>query len=886
VQCLTNLPEAPYKRFFGREEVLKEIKKQLLEGGTFIVSLDGPGGIGKTALAHYFCQKFVIPSSEYQYLVWITAKKEVFDPSRGITVPTSQSFRGIRTLIDTTLLVCGGDTFGECSLEERRELFEDIIHRDPVFFVLDNLETIEDESFFDYVVDAFNRAARNNRQLKVLTTSRRRKKIIDFPIEVGSLEVEDALKMLKYLAEEYEIKDILKASDYENIRLLHRVGRIPLAIEFVIHQMRQGKSRGEVFRSLEDYATSEDSKLPERERQTDLVVFCFKDTYEALQTEEQHVFKCIAVLERLSRKQLSQLQEYFWELLIGLTGLGKERLEVAIENLLESKLLVEEPGGSWYSLPPLGLNFVDKYLRDSEFEKWEDEVAGRIIEVRKDGRIPKKSLLLSEAQDLFEQGKYEEAEDRLLKAVDANPNNAQLLFELARVQRFLHKFNKAADNFRRASELDPLNVNIWRQWINMEEDRRRYKYAINLAMDALEKTGNNVAVIIQVLNIYKFLKQFREMREWAQKYYNLLKSEDRRDDLSKLLRTWKNIEYNLIQEGENRTPQEYFKVVSYLEDVETDKEIVAQLLREARRIAEKYGDKGKKKEIESKLRQVEEKVARDLPKRVKVMCRLFNNKEYADAKKEARKIIARILENPKGEQEFKNEMTTALRILLQILATEKDYNRIIYEFTTNQKFCETDQTCREIWEKAQRELKKKEKEKKISEISLMLQQAEGLVREACFLLLGSDEENLVRLASSQEPERLKLWEERKRDKERRHGGPISLLDCLDFGDLRWLLKQLKGKIKDMIRNTGSYMLKELHKNLVAKLENVNPIRNDIFHALFVSPLSLIDYTENKLLEIEIDVKRLRSVAEDFLAQVGQCTVNETEEKPHHSRDNI
>jgi len=55
-EILNNLPERPYKKFFGRRESIKLIEKILLEGNTFIASIDGVGGIGKTALAYYFCE--------------------------------------------------------------------------------------------------------------------------------------------------------------------------------------------------------------------------------------------------------------------------------------------------------------------------------------------------------------------------------------------------------------------------------------------------------------------------------------------------------------------------------------------------------------------------------------------------------------------------------------------------------------------------------------------------------------------------------------------------------------------------------------------------------------------------------------------------------------
>ena len=75
-----NLPEQPYKKFFGRADAIEKIRNTLLEGATFIASIDGVGGIGKTALAYYFCKEIILPSEDFNNIIWITAKETVFDP--------------------------------------------------------------------------------------------------------------------------------------------------------------------------------------------------------------------------------------------------------------------------------------------------------------------------------------------------------------------------------------------------------------------------------------------------------------------------------------------------------------------------------------------------------------------------------------------------------------------------------------------------------------------------------------------------------------------------------------------------------------------------------------------------------------------------------------
>ncbi|MCS6955411.1 MAG: NB-ARC domain-containing protein, partial [Candidatus Calescibacterium sp.] len=239
VHIYHNLPDEPYKKFFGRQESIEKMWETLIEGGTFIASIDGVGGIGKTALAYYFCKEILIPRKVFDYIVWFTVKDTVFDPfsNEQLIKRINVNFRGVEGLIDTILGTVGFEDIIQNDFNEKKNFLEDeILGKEKIFIVIDNIETIEDDTFFSYITKDFNRISYYNRNLKILTTSRKRKKIADFPIEIEGLQIEDALKMLKYLAKEYKIKDIINATDHDNIKLLEKVGCIPLGIEFIIGQ--------------------------------------------------------------------------------------------------------------------------------------------------------------------------------------------------------------------------------------------------------------------------------------------------------------------------------------------------------------------------------------------------------------------------------------------------------------------------------------------------------------------------------------------------------------------------------------------------------------------------------------------------------------------------
>jgi len=132
-----------------------------------------------------------------------------------------------------------------------------------------------------------------------LTTSRKRKQIADFPIEIEGLSTEDALAMLKYLATEYDIADLLNASDFNNLKLIERVGNIPLGIEFIIGQMRQKRTRGEIYAELDGYPPINDKldNIEKKKRISDIILFSFKNMFESLDNKQKDIFKVIAALD-------------------------------------------------------------------------------------------------------------------------------------------------------------------------------------------------------------------------------------------------------------------------------------------------------------------------------------------------------------------------------------------------------------------------------------------------------------------------------------------------------------------------------------------------------------------------------------------------------------
>ena len=104
--------------------------------------------------------------------MWVTAKETVFDAlsENRMIKNINNNFEGIEGLINTTLSVAGFEEFIDRSISDKTLFFEEeILKKEPVLFILDNLESVNDVDFFNYITRKFNRFAAKNRNLKVLT---------------------------------------------------------------------------------------------------------------------------------------------------------------------------------------------------------------------------------------------------------------------------------------------------------------------------------------------------------------------------------------------------------------------------------------------------------------------------------------------------------------------------------------------------------------------------------------------------------------------------------------------------------------------------------------------------------------------------------------------
>ena len=229
------LPAATYTELFGLDTHLADLSEVLLAPhAPWLISVEGLGGSGKTALAHQLVQQVAQRGGAFSDFGWVSAQQQTLHPGGSIrllgvpalTVDALIAALASQLLEDTGIPVPVATERALAALEGR-------LREAPHLIVVDNLETVTD------VETLLPTLARLAGPSKFLLTSREaftgQAEIYHFA--VPELAERDAIALMRAEARLRNLRHVAEASDADLHPLVNTVGGNPLALRLVTGQL-------------------------------------------------------------------------------------------------------------------------------------------------------------------------------------------------------------------------------------------------------------------------------------------------------------------------------------------------------------------------------------------------------------------------------------------------------------------------------------------------------------------------------------------------------------------------------------------------------------------------------------------------------------------------
>jgi tetratricopeptide (TPR) repeat protein len=338
-----NLPQRSYTRFVGRQAELAKLTDLLLphpHSRHFVVTLDGIGGVGKSALALELAYRYrdgraTLPEAErFDAIIWISAKRTLLTAS-GIQ-QRQQTFNTLNDLYREIATVLEQLGLLQADAGHRRTLVEHALTAQRTLLIVDNLETVDDEELLSFLRELPD-------PTKAIVTTRHRIDIA-YSIRLTGMPEPDAQALMVVEAARKSVELPPDATS----DLYRRTGGIPLAIVWSIGLMSMGHSVESVLRRLGS-------------GQSDIARFCFAESMARIRGRDPELLLfALALFERsVSRQMLGTV-----------AGLGDDVIgrDDGLAALLQLSLINQK--GDRFKLLPLTQSFaLDELARQPELER-------------------------------------------------------------------------------------------------------------------------------------------------------------------------------------------------------------------------------------------------------------------------------------------------------------------------------------------------------------------------------------------------------------------------------------------------------------------------------------------------------------------------------------
>lgn len=332
-----NLPTPDFDDtgFVGRRNVLGKVE-DAISGPFPVISLVGPGGVGKTALALKAAYELLAKESiEFEAIVWVSAKANTL---------TATEIKRIEGAIENSLGVFSSivSEFEENSEHEPEGRLIDLLSSFEVLLIIDNVETVLDDRLRRFIQKV-------PKGSKIVLTSRIGIGSGDLSIEIPALTMAESRTYFRKLVQSYDVER-LKSTNAEMLDYyIKRLISNPLFLKWFVTAVKAGSS-------------------PERllSDQTEILKFCLENVIEHLDSNAKLICNVYLVVDG----------PHSLAMLVRLTELQPRIVETALAKLLSFNIItmisINGSGDTSYQMSDL----LRAYLR--RIDKLSSEAANRI----------------------------------------------------------------------------------------------------------------------------------------------------------------------------------------------------------------------------------------------------------------------------------------------------------------------------------------------------------------------------------------------------------------------------------------------------------------------------------------------------------------------------
>jgi nucleoside phosphorylase/tetratricopeptide (TPR) repeat protein len=327
----SSLPTQPY--FFGRERELAVIAEAISpEARTWGALIDGPGGIGKTALATR--AGHLAPEEHFDRKIFLSAKVRELTPA-GEQKLEDFMLPNYLSLLTELGRELGDEEIGKTDPSVRANEVRRLLTGVRALIVIDNVETFAEPER----VRLYQFLSRLPSACKAVVTSRRRADVDARVVRLDRLERQDALDLIGELAKNN--RSLQKTTEEERTSLYEITNGNPLLIKWAVGQLGRTDSQ---CRTIAEACAFLASAPPDN----DPLEYIFGDLLETFTESETAVLSALTHFTRPAAVK--------W--IADVAGLAESAALTALEDLTDRALLLSDQEARTFLLPPLAATFL------------------------------------------------------------------------------------------------------------------------------------------------------------------------------------------------------------------------------------------------------------------------------------------------------------------------------------------------------------------------------------------------------------------------------------------------------------------------------------------------------------------------------------------------